>query len=499
MSLKAEIVASLFRLWGLAPAGDMVGKKRSYHQVINMMEVEPGGDGRLELHNGATVTVFEKDADIFLGRGGSQSCRIEAPVVFAGYGISAPDLGYDDLAGTDLKDKIVLIIDGLPGEGRDDSPFSKPENRRRFGGYYRYRTVSESIRKRGAAALVTVGSARRNAGGITSDDYKAGNRIYPPGRRVFVPALTAESGRLISLRASERVGEAFLAAAGTSLEKIRKSIDADLKPHSMDLDGISAKIEIKTNVKPIVSGNVLGMIEGTDPELKNEVIVIGAHLDHIGMNAENYVFNGADDNASGSAGVLEVAQAFALNPEKPKRTILFACWTGEEKGLLGSRYFVDFPTLSDKKIIACLNMDMISRDYTPERLKQMSQRMRGMMPKGLTVDEETAKKLVSSMMSAQAPELQEIIARLNKDHVGLFCFPRPSKTLSGGSDHAPFHGKQIPAAFFMAAMTEDYHQPGDIAEKVNGGKMQNVARLVYLTAFEIANRKETLKWTEENK
>ena len=498
MRIARNYVASLFSLWGLQPAGDKVGDKQTFHQVIQMMEVV-GSDCSLEVSDGNKKTVFNQSPDISLGRGGSGTMEISAPVVFVGYGISAPDLNYDDLAGVDLKGKIALAINGIPGGEKKKSPFTDPANSRRFSGYSLFRTVAESLRERGALAVMSVGDfGERSRGNRTASEYKQGSWIESPGRRMIVPELNAISGSTTSIRISKQVADTLLAGEGSNLDKIRAKIDEALKPQSHAITGIKVTISVESELKPAASGNVLGLIEGSDPKLKDEVIVIGAHLDHLGMTEDGYVFNGADDNASGSAGVMEAAQAFALNPVKPKRSILFACWTGEEKGLYGSRYFVEFPTV-DKKIIACLNMDMISRNWELSRLKMMAQRMGGAMADAQNIDEEMAKLVTTASMSAQSPELLEITSRLNKEHVGLIYFPRSSTRLSGGSDHAPFHGANIPAVFFFAAMTEDYHQPGDTADKMNTEKMQNIIRLVYLTAFEIANRPEPIKWTEEEK
>ncbi|HUX07944.1 MAG TPA: M20/M25/M40 family metallo-hydrolase [Acidobacteriota bacterium] len=495
MRIARNYVASLFRLWGLQPAGDRVGDKQTFHQVIRMMEVV-GSDCSLEVSDGNKKTVFNQSPDISMGRGGSGTMEISAPVVFVGYGISAPDLNYDDLAGVDLKGKIALVINGIPGGEKKKTPFTDPKNSRRFSGYYRFRAVAEALRERGAAAVMSVGDFDGRSRGVDGvSEYKQGSRIDSPNRRLIVPELNAASGSTMSTRISEQVADALLAGAGLKLDDIRAKIDDELKPHSQEIAGIEATLSVETEMKPITSGNVLGLIEGSDPELKNEVIVIGGHLDHLGMTEDGYVFNGADDNASGSAGVMEAAQAFALNPVKPKRSILFACWTGEEKGLYGSRYFVEFPSI-DKKIIACLNMDMISRDWDPERLKMMARRMGGAFADATDIDAETAKRVTTASMSAQSPELLEKTNRLNKDHVGLIYFPRSSVNLSGGSDHAPFHGANIPAIFFFAAMTEDYHQPGDTADKMNIEKMRDIIRLAYLTAFEIANQPETIGWTE---
>ena len=500
MRIARRYIASLYSLWGLKPAGDMEGESRSFHQLIDMMEILPGGEKYLEVHKGGSTFIHRDGEDVFMGRGSAGSVEIEAPVVFAGYGISAPDLGYDDFAGLDVKGKIVLVVSGVPGAENPDSPFAKPENSHRFSGYMHMRSMGETLSNLGAVAVLTVGEQFSRPGQTKawSDDYKQGSRINSPRRSVTIPQLTDFGGSLTSMRIDDKVAEELLAGTGTSLTDLREKIDSALKPASLAIQGVTVKIHTETMMKSIVSGNVIGMIEGSDPELKKEAVLIGAHLDHEGITPDGYVFNGADDNASGSAGVLEAAQAFALNPVKPKRSIIFACWTGEEKGLLGSRYFAQFPTMPDVKIVACLNMDMISRDWAPERLKEMSRRM-GAFAEGVEINDQTIKRLVTASMSAQSPALAEISSRLNKDYIGTLYVTRPSNDMAGGSDHAPFHMRKIPAMFFFAAMTDDYHQPGDTADKMNTEKMRDIIRLLYLTAFEIADSDETITWTEPEK
>ena len=501
LRIARNYAASLFALWGIAPAGDIVEEKRTYNQIISVVISEPGPNSYLEVLSGTTSIRFQTDVDLFLGRGGGfeTSGVIEAPVVFTGYGLSAPDLDYDDFAGIDVGGKIVVVLTGLPGGDRTDTPFAEPEIRERLGGWRRLRELRETLADRGAVALVRVGiygedTERSLLRRRSSGSYRQGSRIDPPGRDVSVPALSSISGSVPALFATQRIADALLAASGRTVADIKDVIDGTLEPHSFDMDGVTARIRIDVSQTADITGNVLGMIEGSDPELKDEVIVIGAHLDHLGMTDEGYVFNGADDNASGSAGVLELAQAFALNPVRPRRTILFALWTGEEKGLYGSRYFVQYPTVPLENIVACLNMDMIARDWSLEAVEQMARRF-GVAATGAEITPELVSRLVSVQLSAQSPELNRIILEENREHIGLFVYTRPGDS-QGGSDHVPFHRSDVPAAFFFSAMHEDYHAPTDTADRVNGEKMARIIRLVYLVAGEIAQMPERLPWVE---
>jgi hypothetical protein len=170
------------------------------------------------------------------------------------------------------------------------------------------------------------------------------------------------------------MANALLEASGQKIDDLKQKIEAGLKPLSMELP--ATRLTVNTTAKPVLlkCRNVLAYIEGSDPNLKNELVVVGAHLDHNGRRGD-YIFNGADDNGSGSVGVMNLARAFATNPEKPKRSVLFALWTGEEEGLLGSRYYVMNPAFPIEKTVAYFNMDMISRPYDETTLRPMARMM----------------------------------------------------------------------------------------------------------------------------
>jgi Zn-dependent M28 family amino/carboxypeptidase len=275
----------------------------------------------------------------------------------------------------------------------------------------------------------------------------------------------------------------ILGMVDQNVETLKGKIEETIQSHSMSLPGVTLTVENKTETKLVNSMNVLGYIEGSDPELKKEAVVIGAHLDHLGSRGD-YIFNGADDDGSGSVGVMEIAQAFVQNPVKPKRSVVFALWTGEEKGLLGSRYYVAHPFI--EKTAVNLNLDMISREYDKEMLARMGRRFGAEVGKEV-LEKIDAKKYVSLSFDANTPVIEDII-RKNNNHVGLHMRITGSKEATGGSDHAPFGQAKIPWAFFIAAMTEDYHQPSDTVDKVSSQLMEKIIRITYLTAFDLADK-----------
>jgi len=511
----ALYAATMFKLWGLKPAGDPIqirrdprrmmregqqppAKKRSYFQNIPMKEI-------LGNESKATVSwqkgslkktrTFQQDTDYSYYASETQS--LSAPVVFVGYGIQEPSLKFDEYKKLDVKEKFVMMLSETPGKGDPESPFNKGDLKKKYYPERRQmrRTTSPKFalaKKKGALAVLLVENSPEENQDVpqrylAAQEINDERPIFPGRRRRITLAEKVDTfmsrDSIPTIRISRSMADEILGLVGQNVETLKGKIEETLQSHSMPLDGVTFTISNKVETKLVNSMNVLGYIEGSDPELKEEAVVIGAHLDHLGRRGD-YIFNGADDDGSGSVGVMEIAEAFARNPVKPKRSVLFALWTGEEKGLLGSRYYVAHPFFS--KTVADLNLDMISRVYDKERLARMARRW------GEEIAEEAlekidVKKYVSLSYDAHTPKIEEII-RENNHHVGLHVHISASEEASGGSDHAPFGRAKIPWAFFIAAMTEDYHQPSDTVDKVSPDLMEKIIRLTYLTAFSLADQ-----------
>ena len=511
--------ATMFELWGIKPAGDMERPsmdfrrmmmgggqqppqaKRSYFQNIAFLETL-GSEGQ------ATVTwqkgqmkktkTFSPDMDYTYMASGNQS--MTAPVIFVGYGIQEPSLKFDEYKNLDVKGKFVMMLSEAPGKGDPESPFNKGELKKKYFPERqpmrrRRRSTSPKFKlptDMGAEAILLVENSPEENGDVARQYLNAQRinderPIYPgPRRRI---SLFDNIGRSMfgdsipTIRISRKMANEILGMVDQNVGTLKGKIEKTVTSHSMALSGVTLTLENKTETKLVNSMNVLGYIEGSDPELKNEAVVIGGHLDHLGRRGD-YIFNGADDDGSGSVGVMEIAEAFAKNPVKPKRSILFALWTGEEKGLFGSRYYVANPFI--EKTAVNLNLDMISRVYDKEMLARSGRRW------GVEVGKEVLekidpKKYVNCSFDANTPVIEEVI-RKNNNHVGLHMRITGSKEATGGSDHAPFGQAKIPWTFFIAAMTEDYHQPSDSVEKVSPKLMEKIIRLTYLAAFDLADK-----------
>lgn len=515
--IAALYAASMFELWGIKPAGDpesprgdmrsmmMRGSmpsaptsKRSYFQNIAMIEtIGSEGFAKVQWQKGLLKKTKTFKPDMDYSYYASESHSITAPVVFVGYGIQEPSLKFDEYKNIDVRGKIVLMLSEAPGKKDPDSPFNKGELKEKYYPQRRFMRRSSSPKfelpeKMGAVAVLLVENspdenpdvARRFLDSQAIFDERP---IFPGDRRRV--SLLENVGQpmggqsLAVIRISRKMANDILNLVDKNIEGLKENIEKTLQSHSMPLEGVSFTVETEVETTLINSMNVLGYIEGSDPELKKEAVVIGAHLDHLGKRGD-YIFNGADDNGSGSVGVMEIAEAFAKNSIKPKRSIIFALWTGEEKGLLGSSYYVAHPFI--EKTYANLNLDMISRVYDKDRLMMMSRRWGADIGKEV-LEKIDAKRYVSLSYDAKTPEVEKII-RENNNYVGLHLNIRASEDASGGSDHAPFGRINIPWAFFIAAMTEDYHQPSDSVEKVSPELMEKIAKITYLTAFDLADK-----------
>jgi Zn-dependent M28 family amino/carboxypeptidase len=284
------------------------------------------------------------------------------------------------------------------------------------------------------------------------------------------------------------MANAILETANETVENLQKKIASKYKPHSINLPGACLRISNHVRYQLLKSANVIAFIEGSDPQLKKQAIVIGGHLDHLGRRGD-YIYNGAEDNASGVSGVLAIARALAANPEKPKRSVVFCLWTGEEVGLLGSRYYVGQPLVSLDNTVAYINLDMIALPWDEKGLRRMMRMM------NITDGEALLKKIkpenfLSISHSYDSPDLKDALIAANR-HIGFDILyresPKSLDRMMGGSDHAAFAMAGEAWGFFYSGMSEIYHTPGDSMEKLSGETMEKVSRLIYLATFILAD------------
>ncbi len=442
----ADYIAAQFREIGLKPAGD----NGTYFQNF---EITTGAQlgARNELRIAGQTLKIDQD---FIPILFSNTAEFDGPLIFAGYGITAPEYKYDDYSGIDAKDKIVVVLDHEPQEDDPKSIFLGKD----YTAHSSFTNKAINARMHGAKGVVFITEPSHDM-----DDLGPTERQVEEGD-MGIPAVHVKR---------DFVMKAFQ-ARGKDLAALQKEIDKDLTPQSFELPGVTAHIATDVGrVKKTVK-NVLGALPATDAALKDQWVVIGAHYDHLGLGNRNslapsligQVHHGADDNASGTAGVIELARLAMANKPQWKRSVLFMTFAGEEIGLLGSSYFVNHPTMPLEKIDAMINMDMIGR-MTKDRL------------------------FVGGV--GTSPELKPILEQLDKDSGINLEF---SESGYGSSDHTSFNAKKIPVLFFFSGLHTDYHKPSDTADKINAEGAVKVLTLVYGLTGRIADQEPKLAYTE---
>jgi len=466
LDITAKFLAMNLALWGLKPAGD----NGTYFQKIALRRDGVDKEQTSASYNNQPLTLGEDYIPV--GRGGEAS----GALVFAGNGWFFKAKDIDAYKGIDAKGKLAVIFtppDGLPrGLSPTDLAGKRGED---------WMDPAEYARKQGAVGIIIVPGfqflanwqrnfQRMTEGGATSVEKFQGSAAGPP-----LPTIIA-SPRLANLlfQGERQNGTALFDAAGGNNLPASFDLNADKK--------ISMKIVSKHN--QLSTQNVIGVFEGSDPVLKDEYVAVGAHYDHVGIGPPvngDTIYNGADDDGSGTTAVLAMAEALAKAPTKPKRSIIFIWHAGEEKGLWGSRYFVENPTIPLNKIITQLNIDMIGRSKQAGDTKPRNKELTG--PNEIYV-------IGSKMMSTDLGALSEAV---NKDYLNLsfnyrYDDPNDPNRFFFRSDHFNYARKGIPIIFYFDGEHEDYHRPGDSADKIDYEKMQKVTRTVYMTLWELASR-----------
>ena len=496
--IGALYIATQYRRLGLTPMGNAPGTDarapERYFQPFTVYGQRLVRAGLTATRGGQTV------ADASFGAGQQNRDMMPAfasaagnagGVVFGGYGIADSTLGYDDLAalrqaGVALQGKWVVILGDEPMRDANTSLLRTAD-----GKPSRWTTsATDKIRAlipSGIAGVLVVGdrgtrTAEPFADRVAAASMASANAIGnvslnrpaegAPTRRGFPPVYTVSSA----------FANALLGGTGQTVEALKAQIDGSMRPVVMDVPGVSLANTYERRVFEVQTENVAAMLEGSDPVLKNEVVVVSAHLDHIGLSPANptdQINNGADDDGSGTVAVIELAEAFVrakADGHGPRRSILFLNVTGEEKGLLGSAYFADVdPLVPLTSVVTNLNIDMIGR-FDPTEPNRS----------------ENYVYVIGSNLISQ--ELDAINTRANTaigSNVELsqrFNTREDPNQFYRRSDHWNFGKKGIPFIFYFTGTHEDYHAVGDEPQKIEYPRMSRIAQLVFGTAWQVANQ-----------
>ncbi|HOC47893.1 MAG TPA: M20/M25/M40 family metallo-hydrolase [Bacteroidales bacterium] len=395
----------------------------------------------------------------------SDTVSLDGEVVFGGYGYMNSEEKYNDLAGISLKDKIVIIMtrmpeikgNGMPAPGTGISEMTE------------VRKLPLIMLQQARAILFVADPALGND--ISSDLLSMGSsyQLTPLFRKqIFSYSLNAYA-------ITTETANQMLSGSGLTLKKLQDSIASSRKPASFIIPNLRTHISVNVVKDTVTSNNIIGYIEGSDPILKKEAVIFTAHYDHVGKDASGNIYNGANDNASGSVGLLNIASAFSSLRRKPARSAIFLWTTGEEEGLHGSTYYTENPPYPLEKTVAAINFDMIARS---RRDTDVGASLTGEI-------DITGPDTIKVIHGTESPELVSIATRACEES-GIFPIDEGKGTHFSGSDHYPFYRKKIPVLFFFTGLHKDYHKQTDDYEFIDFDKLVSVSKAGFVTGYRVA-------------
>jgi Zn-dependent M28 family amino/carboxypeptidase len=474
---SADFIRSRFERMGLKAAGP----NNSFFQPYNLMAASLGEGSGLDVAAGDGAARHLAAGQDFYPHRFSASGHASGPVVFAGFGISAPALQYDDLHGN-FNGRIVLMLDHEPGERDANSPFDGVVTSESATAWRKALAAQE----KGAAGVLFVSDVHNHPG---PSNFEAAARAYwpdkPPRIQNYTLAGWADRIRIPVAQISPALAASLAAGTSKTFEDLARSAETARGFTPLELPGTRVELRTAVDRHIVPDRNVVALLEGSDPRLKNEWVIVCAHYDHNGADATQ-IFNGADDNGSGVVALVEIAEAYALAAKeghRPKRSILFASWNSEERGLLGAWAYTEQPLAPLNTIAAVLNMDMIGRN---EEIPIGG----GGRFAGLEVQTaESNANALNLMAFSKVPDITAVVEKANAG-IGLELkkrYDNNSSNLLRRSDQWPFLQRGVPAMGFITGLHPDYHTQYDRPEKINYVKMEKIARLVHQVSWDIAN------------
>ena len=394
---------------------------------------------------------------------------IDAEVVFAGYGHLNSKEKYNDLTGVTLKDRVVIVMTRspqLPESGRpgDDQEIVEMDEIRKI----------PMILLQQAKAILFVADPALGTD-ISSDLLSMGSpyELKPLFRKQMF------SFSFNAFAITGETADRMLANSGLTLKKLQDSIASSLRPASFVIPNLRVQIDVEVTTDTVISNNVIGYREGSDPLLKDEAVVYIAHYDHVGTDAAGNIYNGANDNASGTVGLLNIAAAYQALERQPARSALFLWATGEEEGLHGSTYYTENPPFPLEKTVAAINFDMIGRSRLDT---DVGQSLSGKI-------DITGPDTIRVIHGTDSPQLYSLAADacLESD---IYPLDDGKGDHFSGSDHFPFYRKEIPVLFFFTGLHKDYHKPSDEYRLLDFDKLVKVFCVGFFIGYRVASDPE---------
>ena len=470
LDTAAKFLAMNLSRWGFKPAGD----NGTFFQRIDLRRNRADtGQTKVEYNNRTLATGLD-----FLPAGGSGN--VSGALVFAGNGWYVKAKEIDAYKGIDPTGKIAVIF-GTPNvrpRGISGADLGKAGEDSM--------NPSEYARRKGVVGLIYVPDFQ-----YLANWQRTRLLVVERGSTVVAKFQPQSNPPLPSIVVSPEIANALFAGEPQSAAVIFNASYGTSMPTPFAMrDQKRISMSLASTTETVPTQNVIAVWEGSDPMLKSEYVALGAHYDHVGTgcppNGTDNICNGADDDGSGTTALLGMAEALAQAQTRPKRSILFVWHCGEEKGLWGSRYFTEYPTVPLNSIVAQINLDMIGRSRKADDTNSRNDALTG--PDSIYL-------IGSTMMST---ELGELVNTVNKSFLNLtydtkYDDPGDPNRFFFRSDHYNYARKGIPIIFFFDGVHEDYHRAGDHADKIDYEKMEKVTRTIYMTAWEIANRAQRLK------
>ena len=467
LDTTAKFLALNLSRWGFKPAGD----EGTFFQKMAL---------RRDAIDGAKTSAEIDGQKFSFGEDfvpNTVQATLQGPLVFAGNGWVIKSKNLNPYEGVDVKGKIIVVMgQPFPGfprgvtradlAGRQGTDWSSPTN---------------YAQQHGAKGVLVIADPQ------TLQNWEQLRARAAQGGRLTVEKFTTQQSAptVSNVLMSMNMANALLKGEKLDAAALASKLSAGEALPTFELSsGKNVKINITVKNERPMTQNVVAVWEGSDPNLKNEYVAVGAHYDHVGICAPgsaDQICNGADDDGSGTTAMLAMAEALARAKQRPKRSVLFVWHAGEEKGLWGSRYFAENPTVPLDKIVTQLNMDMIGRSKKDGDTNSRNQSLSG---------PNTVYVIGSKMMSTELGELSE---RVNASYLNMqldyrYDDPADPNRFFFRSDHINYARKGIPIIFYFDGVHEDYHRPGDEPQKIDYEKLQRITRTVYVTLWEIAIR-----------
>ena len=465
LELAGDYLVSKLEKMNVKPSGDGT----HFTQSIGFMRVEPDAQNTF-LKIGTLENQYVIPSDSIIGLfPHPENINYEGSIVFAGYGVIDSASAYNDFGQMDVRDKIVMIM----SRSSQLVNTERSANKDPFLYETEYDKITSAYQKGAKAVLWVLDPLNKykKLSDLEELDEYAMEAIYlKEKQKILFP--------LDFIIITQHTADLILKSSGKSLLELQKEINSTQQPASFEIKESKVNLQVSRHITDFKSSNIVGFIEGSDPVLKNEYVIYTAHYDHLGVDEKGNIYNGADDNGSGTAALIEIAEAFTKLPVPPKRSVVFAWTTAEEKGGIGSQYYTDHPLFPLEKTIVCINLDMIGRVKVSEPVKRWED-----------VKVMDSLFVISGGNNAELLKINFLACstiQLKPDY-----FDQMNRMKS--SDQYFFYKKGIPVLFYHTGFHVDMHSINDDIEKIDFAKIKRVGQLAFLVGFEIANTDRTFE------